>query len=878
MWPSKKGLGARLSYGVKGNGVSALDLGDFSSNIDFARRDDIKDLHEIDQPFTNIVEGQLPLYANPELRESLTMGSSISNIEGFIPSNMVSSLHKESDIFTSSIAHDPNFRNLFKLIQIKNINGMTPIPSVCYVGGPSGNVLNISYLDYRTLEAVKENDHHIYTRLLFPEFSKPFQITLTEQIKQIETPQILFDSLASFMIIRTNTGIYVLSCTKSIHSNPEVITDIEVETLGTIEVSQLAGFEFADVSFNPHDFTQFGIVDVKGNFCIWRITRTKRITKLTVGIHSVTNIADLSNWKRICWTKDLKRVLILTRSSMDQFNVESKELTRIITSQTWSKIRDFQQSEVEDHAFLLTSKELVWISLSGTIERLMSWKHFLDDSDPSLKLSLNKTGDNQFTCIIHSEVNPLLFVYTFELFNNKPYSIKDPYYINRGEYPGALKQALLLKLDLEMFTNDKGMVTDLTLDEQEIDGYIECNKYCLLEISSCLGVSIRIFSPEAELIIKPDNDEEDVSTKVEGSSNAKLQQLQYFDFISNIHMGAVFESLKENIPERSNSDDEAKSIQEYAYSLGEGINSGSSTLNYYSSLLDVSNKLFNSVVDVAEFDTMLEQLSEFFKSKEVPVRSLVYTTMVKRNQLFKEFGGSNISSASTTKDIYRLLKKIYLKDDTLKKINKKRHVYRAAIILATSLIKSASDKLTNQLQKEYSSKLESSSIQAKSLLEGWDTSIESTDTSIPESQATVADIQSSVPTIVLSSTQSQRRTEERDSSRHRSRLAPQSQAFAQTQGYTPSPLSQPAFGRTDTYIPASQASHARQARQSSQATQSTYPYSSQRYSSQSYSSQSRHIPSHSYSSQSYPSQTRHIPSQMYRDSSQRRKRRRGGFS
>ncbi|KAK6198692.1 RNA polymerase I-specific transcription initiation factor RRN6-like protein [Scheffersomyces amazonensis] len=755
MWPSKKGLGVRLSYGVSGNGSGVSGL---SSEVEFARRDGPHEMYEIHQSLTNVVEGQVPLYSNPELQESVKV--SVSSIEGFIPSNIVSSLHHESDVFTSSIAHDPNFRNLLKIVglKIKSTNKQSSCLAVLYPGGASGNVLNISKLTYMSIDAVKENNK--YTSILMPDLATSYQITFTSQIKQIETPPTLSYYVSSYLVVRTNFKIYVLDCCM----NDE---GIDIQVISEIDNKQLSGFEFADVRFNPFDDSQFGLVDIKGNFGIWTVS-PQRVSKLNLGQQSIYDTKELSNWKRIIWSQDSHKVLVLSRTCMEEFDIATKQMKRIITSNTWSRIQDCQRVENEDYAFLLTSKELIWLKLKGGIERMISWKHFLDDSDPSLQLSVSVISHQHYTCTIFSEANPLIFVYTFAIENGKPYSVKDPYCIKRGEYPGSLKQALFIKVNFNFYTNEQD--SDLEQIREDDEEYIDCDKYVLFELSSCLGLTIRAFSTEPGFSIK--NDEE-ITTQEPEEYITRSNQSQYFDVIPNIHIRNIVEALKVHEDQSSDSSIESQkqSLQTYAYSLGEGVSRFDEDLASYLSLLDISDNIPSLVEDIAELDTMLEQLDSFYKSKDIQTNILVNTSLVKRNLLLNSQDSD--LQVSTAGDLYQLLNRIYCTNSHLNTLNTSTSLLRACMQLSTGLIKSKSTNLTTKLNKHYNETLEASDDQVKSLIDNWDSHDLDGRT---ESQATIIDSQPVMPTLVLS---------------QRQRVQSQSQSV-----HVPSPLSQSTVSST----------------------------------------------------------------------------------
>ncbi|CAK7894419.1 hypothetical protein CAAN1_02S05908 [[Candida] anglica] len=775
MWPHKEGLGVQLSYGVDGNAVlkpksaeTAATLTDSTlagvtksnlamSMLDFPRL-------QTDHPTLTHVHGARKSLVPPQSSSFDLTSRAYNDLKSvYIPQEILRSFSIEADTLTAPIVYDPAIGTLFQTHEIRTKRGNRYTKVLAYVSGESGTILNVS-----SISSTKKNiihNHRAVEEVLIPSIDSPFQVEFSEPIKQIHFSSLVtaFDFVPSFLLIRTESNVYILSCFSNKNTNKSnnnikinkntanisnADNEIELNIIETINSSQLKGYSFADVSFNPWDYTQFAAIDVKGNFGIWNFQSRKKIVR-KVKLQSTSSVYDakeLSNWKRISWSFDSNNIFVATRSSLTQFSIVRELIPeKLITLESWSHLLDIQKCE--QYSFLLTSKELIWLSLvDKPVQRLMSWKHFLDESDPSLKLTVSEIGDNDgdksnktFLCMVYSQVSSLIFVYTFGLKNGKPYSLHDPYYLRRQ---GPIKGLYLTRLDKSFFHP----FNDETESNDSLDMNISksaTNKFTLglFELSPDLALSIDILNNRVGCEVSghsaSSKESSPIDQKVISTKSSFFKKFRKNDF-EQIAKGLI------NNTALDKQGDDVADVQEYAYMLGRGITElteGGDIIPIYRSLLEIAETSPSVINDLSEFDTMLEQLANFFKEQQVSTANFT------KNSLLQKLGPFNNLAVNNVYDLYKVMCHLYLQDP-LKKYNTDNQVKRASLLLGSSLFKAKAnaENSSTYFQNCYDEELSKSSNKIQNILGNWQVENVGDSNEWGSSQATMPDlISSSIP-------------------------------------------------------------------------------------------------------------------------------------
>ncbi|KAI9811458.1 MAG: hypothetical protein M1827_005441 [Pycnora praestabilis] len=217
----------------------------------------------------------------------------------------------------------------------------------------------------------------------------------------------------------------------------------------------------ADVCFNPWYEKQFAVVDQKGNWSVWDVEgqKSKRSTLRTKAGKSGHISQDFDfetgesleeeagdGWGRICWAGDVNTLVVCNRRHMAVFDLKATlvqshapDLGLRMTSD-W--ILDVSVNlHNQAHVFVLTSARLFWLEITSSGEdidekdvtrrakTLLSWRHFRDREDVSLRLQLTNL-DEVSLLLLYSRMNNLITVFQFHNASETsvlPLSVADPF-------------------------------------------------------------------------------------------------------------------------------------------------------------------------------------------------------------------------------------------------------------------------------------------------------------------------------------------------------------------------------------------------------------------------------------------------------------------
>lgn len=176
----------------------------------------------------------------------------------------------------------------------------------------------------------------------------------------------------------------------------------------TLPVGWTGGSPHADISFSIWNALQFAIIDQQGCWTTWELERpspNSRTWTVKAGPKGKLTTAHSDGWGAISWAGDERTIVIARRKSFSVFNLgePSKRLTapdlQLSKSSDW--ILDMKISPSDDaHIFIVTSTRIFWLRIAPSDQShgkedgdsraliLLSWRHFRDESDTSLKLNV----------------------------------------------------------------------------------------------------------------------------------------------------------------------------------------------------------------------------------------------------------------------------------------------------------------------------------------------------------------------------------------------------------------------------------------------------------------------------------------------------------
>lgn len=176
----------------------------------------------------------------------------------------------------------------------------------------------------------------------------------------------------------------------------------------TLPVEWTGGSPHADISFSIWNALQFAIIDQQGCWTTWELEHPSpksRTWTVKAGPKGKLSTAHSDGWGAISWAGDERTIVIARRKSFSAFKL-GEPSKRLITpdlqldkSSDW--ILDMKISPSHDaQIFIVTSTRIFWLRIAPSDQShgkeddnsrasvLLSWRHFRDERDTSLKLNV----------------------------------------------------------------------------------------------------------------------------------------------------------------------------------------------------------------------------------------------------------------------------------------------------------------------------------------------------------------------------------------------------------------------------------------------------------------------------------------------------------
>lgn len=732
MWPAKRDLGSQITYGVSGNGLVVPEQSGPSTyrpKLLFPRlRDDGLLLNPI-------MNSKVQLLGKNEEKTHLPTPFRPHNARTKYPTSapeeVVISMMNEAAVLDEPLVIDPKKGSTTAVFEIgtggysylifidgkrkfpKAKNSFVQMQAIAYVTGSDRNVLNVAALMPRKkqLYGIDDSQDHQLTPLKkvlvgFPKHT--IQCRFPVEIMQVKPFH--HDKL---LAVRTRMDVTVLEYS---WKNDPGDKGIVLKKLGVVTSAQLDGKTFAHLEVNPLVKSEFLTIDEQGSIGIWNCNVTSQIEPIsrTTYIAASKKPEEFSSWRKAFWSRDGQRILLFSRTSIYQIHLSGDfKRDKVVTAQMWSHVQDVV--EAGPFAFILTSKEIIWTEMADKIplRRLVSWKHFLDDTDVSSRLSLVPCeGNNTFVCAVYSRQSPLIMIYTFGFVNERPCSLRDPYYITASS-----KQLVEVCLSKSAFTGE---------GEQTLVNLLEVGKQGEVCFSVLAGSRKKAFK-KLKSTREPDCDL---------PAPILFSKIQINEAITAFHHYSSKNILKQdsgtqNDEETQNEEDKDQDdlIQEFASRLGSEIHlyfdvSGQQSNDSENQAL-IQNNFANTdvkvrvplesvagyvplcILDFEQFDNMIEQLALHYISLGLSLENIMEIVMEKYRQKFPTFDGK----CTTVKSFRKILGKMFKKEP---------HLDTAAILLASRLIQVAEQQSSSRLQAALDEVISLASSEVKSILNEWD--------------------------------------------------------------------------------------------------------------------------------------------------------------
>ncbi|KAK2861486.1 hypothetical protein FQN49_004149 [Arthroderma sp. PD_2] len=245
---------------------------------------------------------------------------------------------------------------------------------------------------------------------------------------------------------------------KDSYAESYLLAKIDPNPLVNIPCNLTGGQPHASVVFNPWYQRQLALIDRAGNWSIWDLQRRHKrkagwfaergpsgSLRLLEADESLKPIDHYDGWHAISWVGTIHQLLVCDRRNVSLCRIDVRppkqeplDLCLEFSSEWILDVLWSQKSP--SHIFVLTTLRIFWLNIAPpevsrlsqsddfqTATILLTWKHFRDPEDISLKLTSISVGDD-FFIVLYSRLN--LLVMTFQAFSSSdepshPVSISD---------------------------------------------------------------------------------------------------------------------------------------------------------------------------------------------------------------------------------------------------------------------------------------------------------------------------------------------------------------------------------------------------------------------------------------------------------------------
>ncbi|KAK9466077.1 RNA polymerase I-specific transcription-initiation factor-domain-containing protein [Lipomyces arxii] len=305
-----------------------------------------------------------------------------------------------------------------KLIDVGyGIDYMTPTKQKCiaYSGGVSGNVLNISNLTTDSYKLDGYQNVHLDVPGLG---SSRWSSDLREHILGVAFAGSEFSSSTGpLLCARSSTSCYF-------YQPVFATSEIDQTQIATADLLLSINSRFADVSFNPWYWHQFGTVDAYGN---WQVNDLNHgsVTIFTSGCANTLGVKENMRKYDIQWGSNLNNMLISNSGLIQSIDLRSHSSVQTYEPRTTSRIRDVKMVPETTHELIVaTTGELIWMDLRMFPKEQLAWNHSMDYK--VLKCSPFVDEDDVFA-LLYSPSDPVISCFQFGTRDDVTYSLADPY-------------------------------------------------------------------------------------------------------------------------------------------------------------------------------------------------------------------------------------------------------------------------------------------------------------------------------------------------------------------------------------------------------------------------------------------------------------------
>ncbi|ANB14480.1 hypothetical protein AWJ20_2072 [Sugiyamaella lignohabitans] len=712
MWPSWRSQGPKLGYGHDGFGIYVPHLVPETPWL-FARRHDlgykfqstgILKTYDASQDY-RVINKKVDMDIIDDVKRRGQRLGELNPLQGdYIPNDLLTSYNSESYGFLHRTKHDPLKGSCIAIGSIRETvssegadsktesdlqesaeeysdeeeSDFNSRQAIAYVNGKDQYQVKFGFIDKASSEFSSANGSSYYANM--PDINVATSFNVNSPVMQVEfaEPE---PEISPYMLVRSKNGTKILSVTSE---NDKIavydLLDIPFQSKQAYNFETLSRpVEHCHSTFNPWNYANVATINSQGVWSLWDLSSEQSLVSLSspttmsaFNRHSQTS----SPWNKIIWGADSSSLYSINRKYLQLFDIRSDSATSskgdtvLECTDRETHFRDMARSKINDNQFfVLDSKSVKWMDMRNPGSVLLSWDHFLDLEDTTIKLTVNGIKDNVHVVGVYSQIHQANFLYQFVESEGLPSSADDPILIVSP--PDELAQSL----ELIPFTAEGN------------DGDIEMINLVRLPVDGALQGEILTSDPDYQSENHTNNIDNGINSDIVNSANGVVKanknteyiesisvetdDVRYkFDYIlpdlvpvSKLDFRAVYEFLFENlsqIPEETSKDED---IENFARHLGETINSmfiakqstsKSTGMNEDPdirkrrtlTLLELSEigtpllRLYNNLEDLS---ALIHQLTDHYKDTKISVKEL-------RRDMNTLFGGEFVNNIQNNYD------------------------------------------------------------------------------------------------------------------------------------------------------------------------------------------------------------------------------------
>ncbi|KAF3892534.1 RNA polymerase I-specific transcription-initiation factor [Trichophyton interdigitale] len=221
------------------------------------------------------------------------------------------------------------------------------------------------------------------------------------------------------------------------YAEPCLLSHIDPNPLVNIPCGLTGGYPHAAVTFNPWYQRQIAVIDRAGNWSVWDLQRRQQrkagwyaergpngSIRLPECEKSSKPIDPYDSWGAILWVCTIHQLLVCDRRNvyicrMDVRPPEQEELSLGLEIHSEWILDAIRSPKTPSHVFILTTLRIIWVHVpppdnsnlsqsdnAHAASILLSWRHFRDPEDISLRLTPISMETDLFI-MLHSRLNLL---------------------------------------------------------------------------------------------------------------------------------------------------------------------------------------------------------------------------------------------------------------------------------------------------------------------------------------------------------------------------------------------------------------------------------------------------------------------------------------